>query len=1203
MKTKKFLLPGMLATMMFAACTNEDIVSQQTPGVPEADLSKRPVVGMVDLNFGPQTRATLLDGSFGLIEWTEDDKIGARIIDNLKTSGLCEYHAVENYEVADYAWSNYRYDYNAADGKWTSGALMVEGNYMFYAPYNEEALYRTPLEVVFPIEQSAGKLTAVAADAKYASNTDAVQRFYASNDYTIAVGHTFVGADDENAGVYVSPRMTQLYAYPQLTLVNKYEVPVMVEDEETGELVEATDEAGNVITEGQSLKIDQITVYSDEIYKNGKINHKKLVDALKLDIVEAKETTDDNRNGKLDVLCAGKTFQNWTEEDRANDQRTEWFLKNARTSGIIDWVATTIKVNNRDVNLDGKVVITLDEPVTIPAGYKVSLNVVLPAEDYDAEGLGINVRVLAENNKGEEVAFMFKNVSNFNYKGDGQDVDGLHYAVAKRYAEQEYNYPANALPTVKTTAGALATFDLSGTLVEYDPEVEVFETEGIHNYDEFVEWLDGIKDNSTSKEEGEDFELASDHKLPFDAALMEAVNTYLNNANAQLTFTSDMDVIGGTAEEKLVIKGSKYPSFGKLTVKSGVVELNNVAVTELVIEAGATVEMTGSTSIGKISEVKGNVTLNGATLTAADNKGITFKGTADLTNVTVNGKAIFEKAATINGGSFADVEFKAGASLSGEITTTDGSKATVSGGDVDADNSTGWATVELYGGNLKITNKDYAPTVIVGKYDNKNQKEYKGTLTAAAEGLVLPQVSLNTKNSQFIVDKKVEIVADKFTWTEGSVTNNATLKYDVVVASDNTYTHNAVAVVDGTLENNGKVYNNGKLALTNNGEVIVGEGGFTKTDIVAGTGSINNNALGYVTGSYEDQRIFIETGEFDNDNEWSTLETTNSKVNTIRVTGLWTVGKSISAGAFHYELAGTGINLGAATIDFQDALSVEILNDQNWTGLDADVSIVENAEITFGSRKVDNVDVFYTLNVRDIDMDDAYVVALTEAITAGGNVVLGADVEVTSSLVIASDKTLNLNLNGHTLVANSGHAIENQGTLTLTGGTIETTAAAARGLMNFGTATVNCNIVAEASNCIEHSGNGTLTINGGKYETKLNEGSAVRMDTRNNNNNEIDAAWKLVINGGTFVSPWAAIYMANNYWDLDPEGSAVIKNATITGGTKADIVVNTCENIDIYKSCTLTNGKILVEGDMQYGSEINDEEIKTAGLATVALKN
>ena len=1018
MKTKKILLPGMVAALAFAACTNEDIVSQQTVAVPESDLSSRPVVGMVDLNFGPaaQTRAEMGE-NFNDIEWTSVDKIGARIIDNFTGSKAC--HAAHNYTVSsEYAWSNYRYDFN--NGDWTSDALMVEGNYMFYAPYDASALYRTPLKMKFPTVQKVSGLTAVEdyAAGGVGGNTSAIKNFYANEEgQTVVVGHTFIDAKD--GGMSVSPEMTHLYAYPLITIVNDYKIAV--EEEKDGEEV--------TVMVGQPITIDQITIESDHIFANYTIDQQGLAKALKLDIEAIKVNGDNDYDDAGE--CAGEKQQNWASEG----VKSGWFLRNAVTEVIADEFDTKLteeQLKKGEVDPDGKITIELDEPLTIPAGYGVKLNVVMPAAVYAINNFKVNVRVVVEED-GETVYKKF-NQNTFLFKGDEVLADELKYAVSKQIPAEEYNFKADGTTSAKASWGTLATFHLEGELI--DVEAEIVDPAGIKNNAQFSSWLATVVDNSTSKYEkvfavvdGKeveqnnpdasrkgDFRLASDHKVEFNAELVAAVDEYLNDEKAKVYFCSALNVVGGTAEKPLVINGDKYPKFGKLTVKSGVVVLDDVQVAELVVENGSVI-MSGNTSIAKISEVKGNVTLDGATLTAANDKGITFKGTANLTNVTINGKAIFNEAATISGGSFDAVEFNKGGSLSGAI-TVDG-EATVNGGEVVAGNTAGWATVNLYGGSLKITNKDYAPVVNVGTYRTVNNKnvEYAGTLTAAAEDLVLPNVTLNTANSKFIVNNDVELTAH--TWTKGSVENNATLKASLTVEAGNTYTHNAEAVLDGTLANNGTVYNNGKLALTNNANVIVGATGFTKTDVTGGTGRIDNTALGYVTGTTTEQTIFVKTGAFSNDDAWKELETANSKVNTLYINGKWTVTKNVYAGVFNYEFVGGGLDLGAATIDFQNAKSVKILANQTWEGLDADVSVISNADLTFGSEKnADEVDVFYTLTVKDINMGDSYADALAVAIAAGGNVTLGADVVLSSFLKLDGVNVV-LNLNGKTVTRNA----------------------------------------------------------------------------------------------------------------------------------------------------------------------------------------
>lgn len=1193
MKTEKILLSGMLATMMFAACTNEDIVPQKMEQAPEVDLSNRPVVGVVDLDFGPQTRADLADGSFNHITRKPGDKMGARIIDEVKSNGECQLHTESGYTVSKYAWSNYRYDYNDATGKWNSDALMVEGNYMFYAPYNEKALHRNALEIDFPVEQSVKTLKAVPESEACILNAEAVENFVESNLYTYEVGHVFVDASDPDAGVSVSPRLTQLYAYPQITLVNDYtETEEKQSTDKKGNLL--YDEDGDPVMEpvvvGKDLKIDEIKIYaSNKFFAKATIDHEALVGALRLDLEPA--FIDKNNNGRRDYgeYCNGHTFENWTEPDKANDGKTTWFLENARTSNIV-----TVE---KYVNC---ITVTLQQPVTIKPGYKVSLNVVLPAEDYSSTDLGVNVRVLKENKKGEEVAWQFKDKKNFAYIGDEVDVDGLHYAVGKRYAEQEYNYPADGLPAPKNSAGALATYRLSGELEEYDPEEVVYETEGIHNIGEMTDWLEAVTDNSTDAVEkgGEhvnSFVMATDNEMTLSDTLVKAVKTYMKNST--VTYTSQLVVVGSNdPKNPLVISKEQFGGFGNLVIKSGYVRFEGLKV--------GTVAYLNGNYTAKADFI--NCELNIADLRGQGwTAGCVIKG--DLSGSTISGNPAFDGGSLNNATVKGTVTFRADASVTGLSAT----KAVVTNG-AEVDVEGGFATeVVVENGTLNVNSEESGiENVTLGKEGaNVNANGTSGHLKINAdlgEGVTIEGIShKNVANTITVAEGVTANLAD-LTWGNLTVTNNGTISSGLTVPADQTYTHGANATVEGTLTNNGTVYNNGKVALENNCLVVPGEGGFTKTDVTGGTGRIDNTNLGYVTGTVTNQIIYIEKVSFDNDDAWANLETTNSKVNTIRVTGTWTVGRNVEAGAYNYELAGSVVNIGAATLDFSKAESVKILADQTWKGLDADVSKVTGAEITFGSSEVDDVEVYYTLNVADIDMGEAYADALAKAVAAGGKVTLGADVEMSGHLTVESGKTLDLNLNGHKLLATESHAIVNNGTLILTNGSIETMANSARGLRNYGTATVNCNIIGNFSNCIEHSGNGTLTINGGKYETKLTDGSAVRMDTRDANDKAIDAAWNLVINGGTFVSPWAAIYMANNYWDLNPEGSAVIRNATITGGTKADIVVNTCENIEIYKSCTLnsTDKKIYVEGDMKNcHSVINGVEVTEEGYPTVTLKD
>lgn len=1116
MKTNKILVPGVLATMMFAACANEEMVPQQAAGEPKQDLGERPMVGVVDLNFGSQavTRAEIGE-NFNDIVWTSVDKIGARIIDTRNGSGkAC--HAEHNYTVSEFAWSNYRYDFN--DGKWTSDALMVEGNYMFYAPYEPTALYRTPLEIKFPTVQKVSGLTAIEdyAEGGINGNTSAIEEFYGNTEgQTVVVGHTFLDAK-ENDGTKVSPQMTHLYAYPLITLVNDYTEPVMVVDEETGKLVQKM-EGGVGVVEGKPITIDQITIESSHIYAKYLVNQANLANALKIDVESINVNNDDDFADAGE--CAGETNTNWATKG----VKSSWFLKNARTSGIIGYQDTKVDTSKGEVDPDGKIVVELDEPLTIPAGYGVKLNVVMPAEQYTVGNFKVNVRLLATEN-GETVYKKFDQNS-FAFSGDGIQVDEFNYAVSKQIPVEEYNFLANGNTSAKKSWGTMATFSLSGKLIDYT--AKIIDPAGLKDNDDFYGWLETIADNSTSKYEKVfetidgvetevnnpdasrkgDFRLASDHKVVFNSALVENVNTYLNDEDAKVYFVSDLDVEGSDDEKKpLVIDGAKYPKFsGKLTIKKGYVTLKGVEVGELVVEGG-NVSLTGSTNIGKISEINGDVVLNGATLTVDNttkDKNLKFKGTANLTGVTIkNGPAVFEKAATINGGSYGAVEFKNGGSLAGNISAT--GEATVSNGEVVANNTAGWATVNLYGGNLKITNKNYKPTVNVGT--TVKDVEYKGQLTAAAEGLVLPKVTLNTANSKFIVNENAELTA--ITWTKGSVENSATLKSNITVAEGNTYTHNADAVLDGTLTNNGTVNNNGKLALTNNKDVVVGVGGFTKTTVNGGTGRIDNTALGYITGTIANQTIFVKTGAFSDDYAWMNddykTKADNAKINTFYVDGKWTVTKDVTLPtAKTFEII-NGIELGAATMTATSA-TVKVMANQTWTGLDTDVSKFKGA-ITFGSYKNDDKKtVYYTLTTNDIEMGTAYAGAVASALSEGGNVKLTQNVDLTESIVITKDAVIDFNGKTVTLANTSGdHAA------------IKATA----GKVTIKGANINCETAGTpAISCIPVWAKGTaeITIEGGNFNT-TGENSCIYVS---------EATAKITIKGGTFNAGTNAKFTLN----------------------------------------------------------------------------
>ncbi len=628
---KKYLLPGMLAALAFAACTNEEIVSQQTEA-PEADLSDRPVIGQVDLTFGAQTRIALDEKAdyYGAIEWGLNDKMGARIIDQPTGDPKYKDHSL-NYTASNYASSNYKYT-RGTGATWTTEALMVEGNYMFYAPYNENARGREALQVEFPIEQEI-RTDVEVAPLKGGVNVDAIRQFYANDGkYVVAIGHKFLSAKEEKTSYEVN--YNNLYAFPKFTLKNSYKV----------------DENGDYDPDGEAkeISINKVVIGSAaNIRQYYKVNHGHIISAYE----DAK--VEDVVAGRNDGYTNNTTVRangSWRMDDAAT------YLLNAKTANILDNATVTGEKN-------GKIVVTFNPALKIAAGGGYSFNVVMPAAQYSDLNLQVVYESEGKNWEWNSAAFV-------------ETVAKYTYAPGNQYPTEEYNnLEVGKTPVLKDTKGILATYELKGDVVEVEPEPV-----DIVNNKDFIDFLKTIKDNSITVSEGPDFKFASPHEVIIDADLMAAVNEYLKNG--KVVFRSAMK-----AEGDLTIT-NKY-TFEGLTVKSGNVTLDGVTVGGKLTQDAGTITLKGSTSATS-AEFKGTSILTKATINGA----ASFKA-ATITDAAISGAVTFNSgdvtiakltdatSATINGGkvtvngtaAMGDIALKAGELVVNVENYIDGSNA------------------------------------------------------------------------------------------------------------------------------------------------------------------------------------------------------------------------------------------------------------------------------------------------------------------------------------------------------------------------------------------------------------------------------------------------------------------------------------------------------------------------------------------------
>ena len=251
----------------------------------------------------------------------------------------------------------------------------------------------------------------------------------------------------------------------------------------------------------------------------------------------------------------------------------------------------------------------------------------------------------------------------------------------------------------------------------------------------------------------------------------------------------------------------------------------------------------------------------------------------------------------------------------------------------------------------------------------------------------------------------------------------------------------------------------------------------------------------------------------------------------------------------------------------------------------------------------------------DNDTNKTYK-TLQDAITyAADQVVLTSD--VTESVTIPADKSIQLNLNDHKITNTAGkHTITNNGTLTIAGnGTVDNVSHACAALYNEkdATAIVESGTFTRSQEAGTPSGNGgnswyvvyndgTLTFNGGTVEATgkfsslvvsgQNNASAVMTINNGNFNNDfivIKAEGGTTnITGGTFNSPeqtlqsWDSITTVTGGTLNGAISSWVWENSTTNGVTiSGDAVVNgnlTAANYDnkssIASSITINGGKI-----------------------------
>ena len=223
--------------------------------------------------------------------------------------------------------------------------------------------------------------------------------------------------------------------------------------------------------------------------------------------------------------------------------------------------------------------------------------------------------------------------------------------------------------------------------------------------------------------------------------------------------------------------------------------------------------------------------------------------------------------------------------------------------------------------------------------------------------------------------------------------------------------------------------------------------------------------------------------------------------------------------------------------------------------------------------------------------------ALVEAVAAGGNVVLGADITVDETVIIPEGKTVVLDLNGKTLSAADKNTIKNNGgiltikngTVTRTGNVVGYAVNNASGEIYVENATVKVGLYTSGSKFVATNANISheqstrhaiyaynceVTINGGTYHNN-NAGNATLMAAGTSVVNILDGTFSIA--DGRTVYGWTSCL-------LDTNGAAQIniKNGLFNGGfrvnTGAEMTIDGGSFNDCYGSNYNIFGTTIVKG-------------------------
>lgn len=499
---KKVLFYSLAIAAAITSCTQEAI---EAPVNNVQDLSVRPTLGEVVLTEDADLMSRFATGSGAQAKFEENDKLGAAIMDKPLYTDLADYEAKvkakeDLYEIVNYYSSNSAFTYDGSAWYLNEDQPLVEGNYLFYAPYNAAMQLRTPFVVAVPEKQDASAEKA-ALDAYYASGA------------VVKVGYQFLAAENGKAQ---KPKVTMqdIMAYPKFTFKNNF-----------NGYISKFDKDGKATT--------LVEAYTG----------KMVVDSIKF------------INATGEDLAIGGTFDNPTAAKTLSEKWSVSPMENytADLMGTTKTVATGKVITTLKVGKELAKGAATSLYAVMPAaaygkdGLQAQIYVTIDGKPYVLKNTTVTCTVDAKKN----VTYNHDDLTDVVYTSV---VNSVTLIKGQRYPQEELNFEDGKL-SAKSSAGNILTLDIKGgttkaedgksaeVLIAEEIAVEVEEeekvTDKIDNNTEFIAFFKDQLNGSTLVEGTEikdaTFAFGEDNTVTINSELIDALFTYNNKGTISIT--------------------------------------------------------------------------------------------------------------------------------------------------------------------------------------------------------------------------------------------------------------------------------------------------------------------------------------------------------------------------------------------------------------------------------------------------------------------------------------------------------------------------------------------------------------------------------------------------------------------------------------------------------------------------------------------